>query len=148
MLKTDYKDDVFEGDRQYSLTQNANNTISLRDVTTYTREGDQFGADDINAANTEVNRLNHVTPVTLTAAGWTGSAAPYTQTVSVPGTTSDMEPILVSALAEGATEAVQKAYIKVFGIICSGTATVGNGTATFRVYKKPTTNATVGLKGV
>ena len=60
MLKTDYKDDVFEGDRQYSLTQNANNTISLRDVTTYTREGDQFGAGDINATNEALNNLTDV----------------------------------------------------------------------------------------
>ena len=60
MLKTDYKDDVFEGDRQYSLTQNANNTVSLRDVTTYTREGDQFGADDINATNEALNNLTDV----------------------------------------------------------------------------------------
>ena len=60
MLKTDYKDDVFEGDRQYSLTQNANNTVSLRDVTTYTREGDQFGANDINATNEALNNLTDV----------------------------------------------------------------------------------------
>lgn len=101
----------------------------------------------IQDSNAAVNLINHVTTIILTAAGWAGSAAPYTQTVSVPGVTSEMEPILVSALAEGATEAVQKAYVKAFGIICSGTGTTGDGTATFKVYKKPATDCTVGLKG-
>lgn len=148
MLKTDFKSDIFEGNRQYKMVQNANNTISLEDVTEYTQEGDIFTHEHVNATNTAVNLINHVTTITLTAAGWTGTAAPYTQTVSVEGITESMEPILVSALVEGATEAVQKAYIKAFGIISSGTASVGDGTATFKVYKKPATDATVGLKGV
>lgn len=50
--------------------------------------------------------------VTLTAAGWSGTAAPYSQTVAVSGVTEQMEPILVSALDDGATEAAQKAYSK------------------------------------
>ena len=96
----------------------------------------------------EAERLEHVTLVTLTAAGWTGTAAPYIQTVSVSDAKESMEPILVSALEDGASEAVQKAYSKAFGIVSSGTASVGDGTATFKVYKKPVTDIVVGLKGV
>lgn len=103
---------------------------------------------DVDATNAAINRLNHITEVTLTAAGWTGSAAPYEQTVNVSGATEEQEAILVSALADGASEATQKAYAKAFGIISQGTGTIGNGTATFKVYKKPATDITVGLKGV
>lgn len=93
-------------------------------------------------------RLEHVTLVTLPASGWTGSAAPFTQTVAVTGAAEGMEPMVVSALADGASAAVQKAYIKAYGILCSGTAELGDGTATFKVYKKPASDITIGLKGV
>ena len=96
----------------------------------------------------ENERQEHVTLITLTASGWAGSAAPYTQTITVSNAKENMEPILVSALADGASEAVQKAYSKAFGIVSSGTASVGDGTATFKVYKKPVTDIIVGLKGV
>ncbi len=96
----------------------------------------------------EKERLEHVTLVTLTAAGWMGSAAPYTQTVTVNGVTEEMEPILVSALPDGATLEEQKAYSKAFGLVSSGTASVGDDTATFKVYKKPVVDIAVGLKGV
>lgn len=93
-------------------------------------------------------RLEHVTPVTLPASGWTGDAAPFTQTVAVSGAIEGMEPMLVSALEDGASAAEQKAYIKAYGIICGGTAELGDGAATFKVYKKPASDITVGLKGV
>ena len=93
-------------------------------------------------------RLEHVTPVTLPASGWTGDAVPFTQTVAVSGATEGMEPMVVNALADGASETEQKAYIKAYGILCSGTAELGDGTATFKVYKKPASDITIGLKGV
>lgn len=93
-------------------------------------------------------RLEHVTPVTLPASGWTGDAAPFTQAVAVSGAVEGMEPMLVSALEDGASAAEQKAYIKAYGIICSGTAELGDGAAMFSVYKKPASDITVGLKGV
>ena len=147
-LKTDYKDAMFDGDRKYRITANADGTSRISDETEYTQEGDFFGANDVNATNKAVNHLNHTTQVTLTAAGWSGSEAPYTQTVDVEGATEEMEAILVSALASGADLETQKAYSKAFGIISSGTAELGDGTATFRVYKKPATDCVVGLKGV
>lgn len=146
-LKTDYKDDVFEGNRKYQSVSNTDGTVSFTDTTSYTQAGDQFGARDINATNTAVNRLNHVTELTLTVAGWEGGG-PFVQMVSVPGVAADMEPLLVSALPDDADAAAQKAYTKAFGIISCGTATVGNGTVIFKAYKKPATDCKVGLKGV
>ncbi len=96
----------------------------------------------------EFNRAKETVLVTLTVSGWTGTAAPYIQTVTINDAKENMEPILVSALADGASEAVQKAYRKAFGIVSSGTASVGDGTATFKMYKKPVTDIVVGLKGV
>lgn len=147
-LKTDYKDAMFDGQRRYRLIPNEDGTYSLPDETTYTQKGDKFGANDINATNKAINQINHVTEVTLTAAGWTGSAAPYTQIAEVLGATEDSEAMVVSALADGVTETVQKAYNKAFGIVTSGTAILGNGIITFKAYKKPVTDIKVGLKGV
>lgn len=147
-LKTDYKDAMFDGQRRYRLLANEDGTYTLPDATTYTQAGDKFGANDINTTNKAINRLDHVTEVALTAAGWIGTAAPYTQTVTVAGATADLEAMVVSALADGATEAAQKAYNKAFGIVTSGTAVLGDGTATFKAYKKPVTDIKIGLKGV
>ena len=77
-LKVDYKDAMFDGDRKYRITANGDGTSKIADETDYTQEGDPFGANDINATNAAVNRLNHTTLVTLTVAGWTGSAANIT----------------------------------------------------------------------
>ena len=128
------------------------------EVEQWTRETDADGVEMANEIGkllnntiynkSEAERLEHVTLVTLTAAGWTGTAAPYIQTVSVSGAKESMEPILVSALEDGVNEVVQKAYSKAFGLVSSGTASVGDGTATFKVYKKPVTDIVVGLKGV
>lgn len=147
-LRTDYKDALYDGARKYRITANADGTSGIADATTYTQEGDQFGANDINSTNAAVNRLCHTSEAVLAAGGWTGTAAPYVQTVPVPGATAEMEAVLVSALADGASADAQKAYVKAFGIISSGTAVLGDGTATFKVYKKPETDCRVGLKGV
>ena len=148
-LKTDYKEDVFEGSRKYQVTQDTDGNTEISDVTTYSQEGDSFGAADINATNAAVNRIAAAPlPATLTVAGWTGTAAPYTQTVAAEGITAADNPMLVSLLADDATADVQKAYNKAFGIVASGTAVTGDGTVTFKVYKLPATDIVVGLKGV
>lgn len=61
-LKTNYVDDVLNASvndkRKYRMVQNADGTVSFDDVTTYTQNGDSFGAKDINDTNTAVNVLN------------------------------------------------------------------------------------------
>ena len=132
-LKTDYKDAVYTGNKKYTITDNGDGTSAITDSTAYEQEGDRFGAKDINATNAAINRLNHVTEVTLTSSGWTGDSPPYIQTVSVAGATAEDEAILVSALPDGSDEETQKAYAKAFGIVSCGTASIGDGTATFKV---------------
>lgn len=102
----------------------------------------------ISKVQKQIDRSRSVIEINLPAAGWSGSAAPFTQTVTVAGITADMEPTLVSALPDGANAAIQKAYSKAFAIISAGTGTTGNGTVTFKTYKKPATDCKVGLKGV
>lgn len=148
MLKTDYKDAMYDGARKYRITANADGTSGIVDETAYTQEGDPFGANDINATNVTINRQEHVTLITFTAAEWTGDAAPYEQTVAVEGVTAADNPMLVSALEDGADLATQKAYSKAFGILASGTGTTADGSVIFKVYKKPATDITVGLRGV
>ena len=148
MLKTDYKDAMYDGSRKYRIIANADGTSGITDATTYTQEGDPFGATDINATNEAINRQDHVTLLALAADAWTGDEAPYEQTVAVEGVTAEDNPMLVSALADGADLATQKAYSKAFGILAAGTGTTEDGSVTFKVYKKPATDITVGLKGV
>ena len=145
-LKTDYKDDIFEGSRIWRIVTNEDGTCTIADVTPYTQKGDKFGQNDINATNKAVNALNHVVPVTLQASGWS-TAAPYTQTVLIEGLTTEDNPILVKVIADGATPEQVKAYNKAFGMIDDGDT--ADGQATFKCYnKKPTIDLTVGLKGV
>jgi len=146
--------------------------IFQTDITKWSREtnadGDEMGQDMekvfnntiYNKAQTEKNKKEiehnatlikqekHVTEVTLTAAGWREENGLYIQTVSVPGAEKNIDPVLCSALADDADVETRKAYKKAFGIISGGSGSVGAGTATFKVDKKPATDCTVGLRGV
>lgn len=147
-LKTNYKDAAWSGDRQYQIRALGNGYSAITDQTSYTVQGDAFGAKDINDTNAAINKLNHTTEVTLSASGWAGASAPYYQYVYNDLFTADMEAILVSALPVGASASVQSAYAEAYRIISSGAAQFGNGYAVFYVYEKTATNCTVGLKGV
>lgn len=37
-LKTDYKDDIYEGSRRYRITPNEDGTSTITDATTYTQK--------------------------------------------------------------------------------------------------------------
>ena len=59
ILKTNYKDDVIDSeqatDRKFSEIDNGDNTYSYSDVTPYTQEGDEYGAEQINFENKHCN---------------------------------------------------------------------------------------------
>lgn len=149
MLKTDYKDAMYEGARKYKITANADGTSGIIDETTYTQEGDPFGANDINATNAAINSLlGEPVYVTFLESAWTGTEPPYTQTVAVDGVTAEDNPMLVSALKNNATVEEHRAYNKAFGIIAAGIGITADGSVTYKVYKKPATDVMVGLRGV
>lgn len=170
-LKENYKNDMFEGRRKYRMTENADGTISLDDVTQYKQVGDVFSSDDINATNKAVNTLENgnkefeqvITQrvdkvedtvgsltgevlLSFPASGWS-STAPYTQTVNFPGIKTTDIPIyglrLTGTLSNVTVEAQKLAWGYVDRIAS------GNGTVTACCYsKKPATNIVVVAKGI
>ena len=103
--------------------------------------------DNDNYLGKRVAEDRAVAEVTLGATKWTGTEAPYTQTVAVSSMGATDSPVLVSLLDTAATAATAKAYNKAFSIIANGTATTADGSVTFKVYKKPETTIKVGLFG-
>ena len=81
-LKTNYKDDVFTGNRKYKQTSNSDGSISLEDTTEYTQEGDIFAAKDINDTNTAVN-ANATSITNLTSKVNTNTSNISTNTSSI-----------------------------------------------------------------
>lgn len=59
-LKTNYKDDIYEGSRRWRITKNEDGTYNITDATAYTQQGDKFGQNDVNAITTEVNRITQI----------------------------------------------------------------------------------------
>lgn len=88
-LKTDYVNDVLNTDvntkRRYNMITNSDGTVSFEDVTTYTTEGDTFGAGDINDTNEAVNTLDSTVSDLSTTVSDLGSISDYD--ISVSGTT-------------------------------------------------------------
>lgn len=147
VLKTDYKDAMFDGQRRYRLIQNEDGTYSLPDETKYTQEGDRFGANDINATNEVINKAVTRRTLTLTAAGWSGSY-PYTQTVNVTGITVGDEIKVIGVYAPaGATLDQVKAWNKAAGFLMCNPDGVVDGSITFLAYKKPTVDFQIITEG-
>ncbi len=82
MIKNNYKDDVFSGNRKYRLVNNSDGTVSLEDVTSYTVTGSTFGANDLNAIATAVNTHDStITNHTSTIASHTTSINSHTSSI-------------------------------------------------------------------
>lgn len=71
-------------------------------------------------------------------------AGTFTQSISHHLINEGSEPMLVKGIHDATPEA-QSAYMKAFGIVSSGTATVTNYTVTFTVYKQPATDVPIRL---
>lgn len=86
MLRTDYRDDVLPAgvtNRSYQMSEDAStHYVSFTDMTDYQVEGDTFGAADINATNTAVNKCVEYLTGTLTA-------GERTITIDAPSTKKD-----------------------------------------------------------
>lgn len=137
------------------VTEDPQFSETLEEITTKDRGApDTFNPryqkllDNDNYLKKRIDRNDGEVGVVLTADGWIGEEAPYSQTVVVEGVTENDKPFLFSMLEDGAPEDIYKAYTKAFGIIASGTGTTADGTVTFKVYKKPEIDIRIGLKGV
>lgn len=56
-LPTNYADEVVSGERKYRQINNQDGTVSFEDESTYTTQGSQYGATDLNLINATVNEL-------------------------------------------------------------------------------------------
>ena len=146
MLRTDYKADVFEGNRKYQITTDSQGKSEIVDVTEYSQEGDLFSSEDMNAITTEINKMQRTIVVTLPAAGWSAET-PYTQRVAVPGMKAADNPELHPYTPKDITADELKQRQKFTGMITDGDTE--DGYATFYCgVKKPTADFPVLLKGV
>ncbi len=147
MLKEDYKDDMFDGARKYSLITNDDKTVSLIDVTEYTQIGDLFGGNDANETNKVVNKHTKKRELSLPESGWSNTY-PYSQTVSAPGVTPDDDIKIIGVVhKKGNTETQDKVIDKAAGQLMYNPDGVGNGTITFLSKKKLTTSIVVITEG-
>lgn len=145
-LRTNYKNDVFEGNRKYTLTQGRDGKYEIIDSTNYTVQGDTFGANDINATNSAVNALQGLRQVLVDVSKWSNTA-PYTQEISVPGITSADSPTVGLYLSGQESADAVKAMNKAFAMI--DFVETLNGKIRVKCFnKKPAVSFGIGLKGV
>lgn len=84
-------------------------------------------------------------PATLTAAGWVGEAAPFTQEVAVAGITGIMNPLTDIILSEETDTAI--AELEAWGMVSS--ITTGDGKITARCLEdKPEVDLNLQMKAV
>lgn len=145
-LRTNYKNDVFEGNRKYTLTQGGDGKYEIVDSTHYTVQGDLFGANDINATNSAVNALQGLRQVLVDVSKWSNTA-PYTQEISVPGITSADSPTVGLYLSGTESADAVKAMNKAFALV--DFVETLNGKIRIKCFsKKPAVSFWIGLKGV
>lgn len=145
-LKTNYKDSVFSGERKYQEIFNPDGTKSFTDRTTYTTQGDRFGANDINTTNSAVNALQGLRQVLVDVSKWSNTA-PYTQEISVSGITSADSPTVGLYLSGQESADAVKAMNKAFAMV--DFVETLNGKIRVKCFnKKPAVSFWIGLKGV
>lgn len=93
-----------------------------------------------------ISDARRVEQITLAADGWTGTSAPYEQTVTVDGIKEEDVPDIGIIYPDGCTRAQQKVINKAAGYIYD--IETGTGTVTVRCTLMPTVDITIGLKGV
>lgn len=145
-LKTDYKDAVFSGERKYQEIFNSDGTKSFTDRTSYTYQGDRFGANDINATNSAINALQGLRQVLVDVSKWSNTA-PYMQEIDVQGITSADAPTVGLYLSGNELADAVKAMNKAFALV--DFVETLNGKIRIKCFsKKPAVSFWIGLKGV
>lgn len=154
VLRTDYQDAVWSGNRKYRLTTNGDNTTSVTDVTEYSVEGDNFGSGDINRTNAVIKEVENAQlssrKITLPASGWSASTvaidgmALYVQTVTVTAIYNEHPVISIDAAGTLPTEEEENAY----ALIKAAVASVDTNRITFYATERPTSTVYVLAKEV
>ena len=81
--------------------------------------------------------------VTLTAAGWTGSAAPFSQQVACSIVAADTPVVMVDVDTPGTDEDADDESINAWALVSKRNVDQGSGTLTFYCREKPTINIPV-----
>lgn len=145
-LKINYKDDVFEGNRKYTLIQGEGGKYEIIDSTNYTVQGDTFGAKDLNAITKTLNALQEVRQVFVDVSKWSNTA-PFTQEIEVAGIQATDIPIVGLHLTGSETAGVLKALNKSFSRV-DFVETLDGKVRVKCLSKKPEVSFTLALKGV
>lgn len=145
-LKTNYKDDVFEGNRKYTLIQGGDGKYEIIDSTNYTVQGDTFGAKDLNAITKTLNSLQEIRRVFVDVSKWS-STAPYVQEIDVPGILSTDAPTVALYLSGLETAEVVRRLNKQFAKV-DFVETLDGKIRVKCFNKKPEESLWIGLKGV
>ena len=91
-LRTDYADVVWAGKKKFVIENNRDGTSSITDVTVYDNyEKSLFGAKDVNAITTTVNKKSDKTilkNITISPSAWSGSAELFKARLSISNLTS------------------------------------------------------------
>ena len=145
-LKTNYKDDVFEGNRKYTLIQGGDGKYEIIDSTNYTVQGDTFGAEDVNAITKILNALQEVRYVLLDVSKWSNTM-PYTQEVDVLGILSTDKPVIGLHLAGNESSEAVRALNKQFSKV-DFVETLDGKIRVKCFNKKPEFSFYIALKGV
>ena len=145
-LKTNYKDDVFEGNRKYTLIQGGDGKYEIIDSTNYTVQGDTFGAKDLNAITKTLNALQEVKRVFVDVSKWSNTA-PYIQEIDVPGILSTDAPTVALYLSGLETAEVVRRLNKQFAKV-DFVETLDGKIRVKCFNKKPEESLWIGLKGV
>nr|DAV21282.1 MAG TPA: hypothetical protein [Caudoviricetes sp.] len=145
-LKTNYKDDVFEGNRKYTLIQGGDGKYEIIDSTNYTVQGDTFGAKDVNAITKILNALQEVRYVLLDVNKWSNTA-PFVQEIDVPGILSTDTPVIGLHLAGNESSEAVRALNKQFSKV-DFVETLDGKIRVKCFNKKPEFSFYIALKGV
>lgn len=97
----------------------------------------------------QIYRMEQVTEVTLLAEKWMPDGfGRFTQVVEVFGSTADSSALLVSVISNNSNQSEWLAYTKAFSIISTGYAELLDNLAIFTVWKRPTSDIVIGLRGL
>lgn len=104
----------------------------------------ETGLENVNAS---IEKMVSVRNIDLISADWSDTY-PYTQTVAIDGITTDSNLKVIGVyVPDGSTADQVKARNKAAGFLMSNEDATGDGTVTFKAYKKPGVDFTVIVEG-